>query len=252
MIKTQKEKYSGVFIMNSEQTIEHAIIEQNTEGELFRHEHFQLTGASHQVLVYPTWAGITDFERRVASRLNSAGFDAVIVDLFGNTQDLSTIEARKSAMHRLTRDFNHMVEHLCQLNTFICTQAGNEDKQASAMGFCLGGMCAVLTGLTRAGYMAAISFHGLLSFPKDRRPTDTTTRFMLLNGNIDPMVPEEDICATLNYFEDNQLDLTFMNFSRTLHSFSIPGAYNPDAGVMYNPDVAEQSWRYALDLLKHV
>lgn len=226
------------------------IIEQTIKGYLHRHECYNLDGARHQVLIYPTWAGITDFERGMARRLNSAGLSAMVVDFFGSAHDLTTIETRRKAMNTYTQDFSHMTQHLGVLNESIDCDFWGDTAAISVMGFCLGGMCALLSALTQEGFTSAISFHGLLSFPKEGPPADPTTRFMILNGNADPMVPGSDILETQAFFESHQLDLTLINFSRTLHSFSVPGADNPETGVQYNPGAAERSWRYALDELQ--
>lgn len=224
-------------------------VEQSTQGHIHSHEWFRLDQAQHSVLIYPTWAGITDFERGIAERLNRSGFDAIIVDFFGSAHDLSTIETRREAMLGYTQDFDRMTAHLHQLNDWIRGQPNLCKVLTSTLGFCLGGMCALVSGLTQQHFVNAVSFHGLLSFPKETTPKDPITRFMILNGHADPMVPEKDIRATQDYFEAHQQELTLMNFSRTLHSFTLPDADSPENGVQYNQEVAERSWRYAVDLL---
>jgi len=230
------------------------IVEQPLQGQVHRHEWFRPDNADHCVLIYPTWAGITDFERSIAERLNAAGLETVIVDFFGSAHDLSTLESRREAMLSHTGDFVGMTAHLQTLNDWVRQQLPDQAGRArtiSILGFCLGGMCALMSGQTQSGFANAISFHGLLSFPKDAPPSDPATRFMILNGQTDPMVPDTDIRAVQHYLEAHQQELTFINFSRTLHSFTIPGADNPSNGVQYKPEVAERSWRYALDLLLH-
>ncbi len=230
------------------------IVEQHMQGQVHRHEWFRPDNADHCVLIYPTWAGITDFERSIAERLNAAGLEAVIVDFFGCGHDLSTLESRRDAMLSYTSDFAGMTVHLQVLNDWILNRLQDRPEGAvttlSLLGFCLGGMCALISGQSQRGFANAISFHGLLSFPKATPPKDPATHFMILNGQADPMVSAKDIHATQDYFETHQQELTFINFSRTLHSFSIPGADNPKNGVQYKPEVAERSWRYALDLLR--
>ncbi len=235
---------------NTQQTVEQAL-----QGQVHRHEWFRLDNADHCVLVYPTWAGITDFERTIAKRLNASGLEAIVVDFFGSGHDLSTFESRHDAMLSHTRDFAGMTTHLQVLNDGIRNRLqdrpGGDLNTLSLLGFCLGGMCTLISGQSQKGFANAISFHGLLSFPKDAPPKDPATRFMILNGQSDPMVPVTDIRETQDYFETHQQELTFINFSRTLHSFTIPGSDNPDNGVQYKREVAERSWRYALDLLEH-
>lgn len=228
-------------------------VSRNGDQQIHCHEWFARDHADRVVLIYPTWAGISDFERTVARRLNESGMEAVIVDFHSNTCDLSSVEARYSAMHRYTRDIAYMSHHLYELNDWIRNQLGNRSNHApdafSVLGFCLGGMCALMSGQTQQGLVNAISFHGLLSFPKSTPPADPSTRFIILNGLGDPMVPKTDVQETQDYFETHQQELCLINFSCTQHSFAIPGADDADIGVQYNPEVAERSWRYALDFL---
>lgn len=248
--KSNDKRYKGVFMKDLQQTIE-----RNGQEQLHLHEWFPCGNASHCVLVYPTWAGITDFERAIAERLNASGFEAVIVDFFGSTQDLSTVESRCDAMLGYTQDFDSMAIHLNTLNLGVRSQLQQHPESTSSttsvLGFCLGGMCALISGQTQQGFANAISFHGLLSFPKETAPVEPSTRFMILNGQSDPMVPETDIRTTQQYFEAHRQEMTLISFSRTLHSFTIPDADNPGNGVQYKPEIAARSWRYALDLLQH-
>lgn len=234
-------------------TILQQTVSRHNDQQIHCHEWFVQNHADRVVLIYPTWAGITDFERTVAGRLNASGLEAVIVDFYGNTNDLSSVEGRYSAMQGYTRDISDMSHHLYVLNDWIRNQVGNRNSQTprtfSILGFCLGGMCALMSGQSQQGLMNAISFHGLLSFPKSTPPADPSTRFMILNGLSDPMVSKTDVQETQVYFETHQQTLCFINFSCALHSFAIPSADDPDIGVQYNHEVAERSWRYALDFL---
>jgi dienelactone hydrolase len=53
-------------------------------GQTHQHEHYPSTngGSAKHVLIFPTWAGITDFERDIAARLNSSGCDATLIDFW--------------------------------------------------------------------------------------------------------------------------------------------------------------------------
>jgi len=216
---------------------------------MYCHELFPLPGAALRVLIYPTWAGSGEFEREVARTLNLEGVEAAIVDYHGRDAELSTYAGRLAAMQALTADDAQLGRHLRARHDEIRQQMGHAEREA-ALGYCLGGLCALHTGLFQAELAAVISFHGLLSFPKNRTPRPSDCRFLLLNGGADPMVSSDDLHATAAYFERHALDLTLVNFSRTLHAFSIPGSDDPANGVQYRREAASRSWHYALHCLR--
>lgn len=230
-----------------------ALIEESLYGQRFCHELFRTPrqDVSTLVLLYPTWAGITDFERSVARQLNGEGFDAMIIDYHGKGVDLSSLEGRQQAMRSLTNDFSRLRLLLAELTDGALTHTGHYAHLAS-IGYCLGGTCSLQAGLFDQRVSAAISFHGLLSFPKDTPVARQECRFLILNGALDPMVSDADISATQCYFDEYSLDMTFMNFSRTMHSFAIPGSDNPANGVRYNSATDKRSWQYALTCLEEL
>lgn len=202
-------------------------------------------------LIFPTWAGTSAFEREVAKRLNGLGVDAVIVDYHGSRTDLTSMQGRQEAMQNLVADFDELRRQLKSLKSEIDRQLGPYDQKLS-LGYCLGGLCTLQLGLIDSELLASISFHGLLSFPKELPVLTSGCRFLILNGSADPMVTRQEIAETLDYFERHQLDMSFISFSRAAHSFAIPGSNNPEAGVAYSPLADQRSWRLAADLIAEI
>lgn len=223
---------------------------QNINNRTHSHELF-ITQPNHDrlVLVFPTWAGITEFERNIAGQLNRAGHDALIIDLFGNTADLSTIEGRKDAMEPLLADLSILQKRISELVDHLRNPLFDGRSHIAAIGFCLGGLCAVHSGLQEVEIQCAVSFHGLLKLPAVANPSAANTRFMILNGSQDPMVSSLDVSTTIQFFDAHSLDLVLVSLSDTLHSFMLPEAANPEAGVLYSAKSAARSWRLCEDFL---
>ncbi|SEG66066.1 dienelactone hydrolase family protein [Marinobacterium lutimaris] len=227
-------------------------ISRTVHTGLHSHEFFATDGKTRTLaLIFPTWAGISAFERAVAKRLNGMGLDAVIVDYHGSRTDLTSMEGRQEAMQNLVADFEALRQHLQTLKSEIERELGAYENKLS-LGYCLGGLCTLQLGLIDSELRASISFHGLLSFPKDLPALTSGCRFLILNGSADPMVTRQEIAETLDYFDQNQLDMSFISFSGTAHSFAIPGSNNPAAGVSYSPLADRRSWRLATDLIAEV
>ena len=63
------------------------------------------------------------------------------------------------------------------------------------------------------------------------------------------MVSEDEVVSAIRFFDKRSLDLTFVSFSGTYHSFMIPEANNPNAGVLFNPQNASMGWSVAEQFL---
>jgi|SRR5690554_1599770 len=221
-------------------------------GVAHHHKHFPISGKNEQrlVLIFPTWAGITAFEHDIAARLNAAGYSALVVDFFGDGADLSTLDSRRKAMAPFTDDLAVLQSHVSALIGSIRKALPESTQTISALGFCLGGLCALHAGLQEQEVDTAISFHGLLKLPTITGHAAPHTRFLILNGSQDPMVSEDEVVSAIRFFDKRSLDLTFVSFSGTYHSFMIPEANNPDAGVLFNPQNASMAWNIAEQFLQ--
>jgi|SRR5690554_3034191 len=215
------------------------------------HEVYECGGNDQKViLVFPTWAGISDFERSIAAKLNKAGHNAIVMDFFGRETDLSDLENRRRAIAPFLADTRHLQSHLRKLLEPICASVNSDTARLGVIGFCLGGLCAIHAGLQEAQIDRAVSFHGLLKLPPAASGTADNTRFLILNGSRDPMVPGEEILSAIRFFDDHDLDMTFVSLSGTYHSFMVPEADNREAGVLYCERSAVRSWQLCEDFLK--
>jgi len=217
-----------------------------------RHELYPMKETSHgrRVLVFSTWAGITDFERDVAERLNRAGHSAILVDLFGVSADLSTFEKKQRAISPYLQDLAVLQAHVSALIVSVKRAIPAVNQPMSAIGFCLGGLCALHAGLQEHDVDTAVSFHGLLKLPSITGHAAQNTRFLILNGSRDPMVSADEVTSAIQFFDDRALDMTLVSLGGTYHSFMLPDADNPKAGVLYNPQSADRAWALCENFLR--
>ncbi|EXJ13033.1 dienelactone hydrolase family protein [Nitrincola nitratireducens] len=224
-------------------------ITQTLNNIQFSHQYVKAknTSNSKTLLLYPTWAGITDFEREIAQRMSHMGWNVWIIDVFGGGTDLSDLEKRSDAMSRLLSNYEELRNTLRNFAKFALEQDAHSDT-VSVMGYCLGGLCAIQSTLWVEDVTRGVSLHGLLNFPKTPASVENAS-LLILNGASDPMVPIEDIERTRAYLNTMNIDWTFVDLGHAMHSFAIPDAQSPERGVAYHASADQKSWNYLVGFL---
>jgi len=84
--------------------------------------------------------------------------------------------------------------------------------------------------LARSGVdvKGVVSFHGLLTAPKNNTNKSINAKVLALHGHDDPMVPVEQVVAFEQEMTESGADWQVLNFGRTMHAFTNPLANNPD------------------------
>lgn len=201
------------------------------------------------VVIWPTFAGLTDFEKDFADAVAASGVAATAVDLYGQGRNPVEPEARMEKMRLLLSEQEPLHRLQRELTDSVC-HAGT-DQVIVHLGFCLGGRLAIEAGLHLSDSAGAVSFHGLMSFYRAESPArvNTQTKILVLNGYSDPLVSDEDALAAKQYWTELGMDWQFIDFGGTVHSFMLPSANAPERGSLYHPLVAKRGYRYLAEFL---
>lgn len=202
------------------------------------------------VVIWPTWCGLSDFEKGFADTIVGWGHTATAVDLYGVGRNPIEPQAKADTMMALVADKDPLVA----LQKMICEDIAqaHPHKKLVHIGFCLGGRLAMEAGLHNPTSHGAVSFHGLMDFHR----LDATevfnkhTRFLIFNGFQDPMVAAESAHKARLYLDEQGLDWQFVDFGQTQHSFMLPEANSPQEGHAFNANASARSHnmlRYFLD-----
>jgi len=225
------------------------IITHTIDNLTFAHQYVNAanTNSPNTLLLYPTWAGITEFEQKTAHKMANLGWNVWIIDVFGQDTDLSDLESRRRAMNNLLSDYEQLQKRLRTFARFALQQDENSGY-ASVMGYCLGGLCAIQSTLWVKEVMQGVSLHGLLNFPKPAIAIQNKS-LLILNGACDPMVPIDDIAHMRDYLNTMDIDWTFVDLGHAMHSFAIPDASSPERGAAYHLSADRKSWGYLVNFL---
>jgi dienelactone hydrolase len=197
------------------------------------------------ILVFPEWWGLNDFTKGRAEALAKLGYVAFAADMYGDGQittdptkakELMTSVAGKPVMaERVQAAFDQLVK----------TGLVDESKLAS-IGFCFGGACSQVLAYSGAPLKGIVSFHGALVPASPDAAKKNKAKFLILQGALDPLVPEEARAAFIKSLNDGKFDYQFLSYSGAVHAFMNPDADKARAaglaGVGYNPQVAARAW----------
>jgi dienelactone hydrolase len=209
-------------------------------------------GPRPAVLVAPTWAGSTDFERAQALRLAGLGYVGLAVDMYGGGAVGSDKEECTALMTPVMSDRAMLQARIGAAVDTIRIQPESVDQPVAAIGFCFGGLCVLDLARSRQDIAGVVSLHGLL-LPADNVPEpDLQAKVLVLHGYDDPMVPPEQLLAFTTEMTATGCDWQLHAYGQTLHAFTNPEANDPDFGTVYSPTASRRAYRALDDFLSEV
>jgi dienelactone hydrolase len=202
------------------------------------------------MMVYSTWAGITEFEQTIASRLNVLGFDVLLVDIFGDQTALETVDQRRAAIGDLMANMPALQQRLQDIEAFVETAIGHQYSAITTSGYCFGGLCSLLSGFLFKRISAAASFHALLKVPTHLQPQNPNVRILVMSGYRDPLISAEERQNTEAHFNQLGLDWTLIQYGRAMHSFALPHANAPEHGSCHDAATDRRSWKTFVEFIQ--
>lgn len=196
------------------------------------------------VVIWPTWGGLSDFEKGFAGDIASWGHTATAVDLYGIGNNPVELEDKSRTMMALISE----KEPLTNLQTQITEEIAeaHPSKKLVHVGFCLGGRLAIEAGLHIPSSVGAASFHGLMSFHRAASAVEANrdAKFIIFNGYQDPLVEVAAADDARAYLDELGVDWQFIDFGGTKHSFMLPGANAPADGHAFSPEANARGRHY--------
>jgi len=197
------------------------------------------------VLVFPEWWGMSSFVKGRAGALAKLGYVAFAADMYGNGQftsdhnkakELASAVAGKPVMgERVQAGYDQLIK------TGLV-----DDSKVATIGFCFGGACSQILAYSGAPLKGVVSFHGALIPASADAAKKNQAKFLILQGELDPLVPQAARTAFIKSMDEGKFDYQFLTYSGAVHAFM-----NPDAdkarddgldGVGYDPEVATRAW----------
>lgn len=204
------------------------------------------------VLVVHQWKGPGAYERSRADMLAALGYNAFVIDMYGQGIRPQTPDTAGAEAGKYKGDPVLARKRLNAALDFIKTQKGIDGSRIAIIGYCFGGTMALELARSGADVLAAVSFHGGLASkaPVDK-PGVIKASIQIHHGAADPYVPHEEVHGFTHEMTAAKADWTLTMYSDAVHSFTEKEAGNdPSKGAAYNEKADQRSWEATLDFLK--
>ena len=195
------------------------------------------------VLIHDVW-GLTDHARDLAQRLAAEEFAVLALDLYRRLEEVK-IENPGEWMRALSDP--QVLGDVQAGADFLAAHPITQGRGVGVIGFCMGGMYALLAGATCRGLRASVPFYGLLSH-----------RHGILHdeGGLDPALkPHEPLevagdlqCPTLAFYGDEDQFVPLSDIERLKGKFeqcsrSAEVVVYPGAGHAFMNDTRPDAYR---------
>jgi dienelactone hydrolase len=199
------------------------------------------TGDRPAVLICHAWSGRKEFEERKAAQLAELGYVGAAIDLYGVGKRGTDLASNQALMKTLTDNPPRLRRRLTAAYQAVRTLDGVDPDRMGVIGFCFGGLCAILAARMGLPLRGAVSFHGLLKIG-ERLDARVRAKILVEHGQDDPMVPPADLAAFAEEMKRIGADWQLHAYPGVVHAFTNPAANDPSFGTVYDADADRRSW----------
>lgn len=213
-------------------------------------------GGPGVVIAHDVW-GLSEHYRTIARRLANDGFVALAADLYGKLAGATIQDPGRWMRNLPDADVLATIESAAQ---YLHLHPAVGTRGVAVVGFCMGGMYALLAGARIRGLSAVAPFYGILSYShgllydpagldprkKPREPLDAaldvTCPVLGLFGADDPYVPLADIRELERRLKGPAQEIRV--YENAGHAFM-----NDTRPEMYRPEAARDAWARLVSFL---
>ena len=211
------------------------------------------------VLIHDVW-GLGDHPRDLARRLAREGFAVLAIDLYRRRE---SIEIKDPGAWIQELSDPEVISDLEKAADFLAAHPAVGDESIGVVGFCMGGMYALLAACLCNGFAASVPFYGLLSHrhgllqreggldpakkPHEPLSVASQLRCPLLGffGDEDPMIPLDDVRELESALHGAGASSEVVVVAGAGHAFM--NDTRPDA---FRPVAAATAWEKMLGFLR--
>lgn len=195
------------------------------------------------VLIAPAWAGRDHFACAKADALAELGYVGFAVDMYGDAKLGTSVQENSALMTPFMQDREALRQRITAALDTVQNLKQVDKKRIAAMGFCFGGLCALDLARSGADILGVVSFHGLLTAPKNLPNKKIIAKVLALHGYDDPMGPPDQLLAFADEMTQSGVDWQIHAYGNTQHAFTNPEAHDEKLGLIYNKLAEKRSWQ---------
>lgn len=195
------------------------------------------------VVVFHEAPGLGPHVKRRIKMLAELGLVALAADLFGDGQMLEG-EAMTARMAAFTKSAGPLRARLIAALDALRGVRDVDPARIAAIGYCMGGSCALELARSGADVSGVVSFHGVLATTAPAAAGAVKAKVLVCAGAIDPLVPPAQVRAFEDEMSAAGVDWQLVMYGGAAHSFTnadrVPGV---TPGFEHHPDADRRSWR---------
>lgn len=215
------------------------------------------------ILVAHAIRGQDDFARKKALELAQIGYIGFAVDIYGDGKSTTSNEEATELIKPFFFDRILLKERIKAAFDFLSEHPKVDRNKIGAIGFCFGGLAVYELFRSGENLQGVAAFHAVFRNEKEGKsaktfPTESGIKgsILILHGNEDPLVPDEDLKRVREEFTKAKVDWQIHIYGNTKHAFTNPMANDPEGGIMYSEISAKRSWRsmqnFFSDIFNHI
>lgn len=222
-----------------------SVVSYEVDGKTYEGYYSTPSNNAPLVFIIHDWDGLNAYEMKRAKMLNTLGYGAFAIDLFGKGVKPVTVEEKKALTNALYNDRAKM-QKLLSASYEAAKKEGANVKNAIGIGYCFGG--AALLEMARMGtpLKGFASFHGGLATPAGEDYKQTKGFVLILHGSADESVSLDEFATLGKELEKTGIKHELISYSGAPHAFSVFGTER------YREDADKKSWRRLVEFLDEI
>ncbi|HMP72125.1 MAG TPA: dienelactone hydrolase family protein [Kiritimatiellia bacterium] len=205
------------------------------------------------VIVVHQWGGPSDYEKKRATMLAQEGYVGFVADIYSRGYRPETMEERAALSSDYKRDPGMMRTRAGAAIQAVKELPFVDAGKVAIIGYCFGGTIALESARAGHDLQGFVSIHGGLSTLAPGKAGHVRGRILVQHGEIDPLVPPEEVEAFKREMAEAEAELRFIAYPGAVHSFTDPSAGDdPSRGVAYDEIADAASWQDLLIFLAEI
>lgn len=203
------------------------------------------------MLVVHEWWGLDDYAKDRAKKLAELGYVAFCADMYGDGKVVEHPNDAGAMAGKVRANVDDWRKRAQAALEILKSQPECDAGKLGAIGYCFGGSTALQLAYTGADLKAVATFHAALPTPTADEAKQIKPEIVVCHGADDKFIPEDAIKAFRGPLDAAKSKYEFIAYPGAVHSFTVPAADKHGiAGLKYNKDADEASWKKLQELLK--
>lgn len=214
-----------------------------------------IQGPRPGVVVVHEWWGLNEYAQQRARDLAALGYSALAIDMYGEGKYTDHPKDAMAFMQAALANTEQAKQRFEAGLATLKAQPATDASKVAAIGYCFGGKVVLDMARQSVPLAAVVSFHGSLATTTPAQPGSVSAKVLVAHGELDSMVPAEQIQAFKQEMQAAGADYEFLNLPDAKHGFSNPAADSHQAhglDLAYSQSADETSWAKMQALFKEV